>query len=69
MILMAGATGILGSEICRRLAATGKPIRAMVRHSSDAGKIEALKARARNWRMATFVIAHHWMLHARALTR
>jgi NADH dehydrogenase len=44
MILVVGATGILGSEICRRLAAAGKPIRALVRQSADAGKIGALKS-------------------------
>lgn len=44
MILIIGATGILGSEICRLLTANGKPVRAMVRETSDKAKIENLKA-------------------------
>jgi uncharacterized protein YbjT (DUF2867 family) len=35
MNLVVGATGLLGSEICRRLAAAGKPVRALVRATSD----------------------------------
>jgi uncharacterized protein YbjT (DUF2867 family) len=34
MILVVGATGILGSEICRRLRARGLPVRALVRQGS-----------------------------------
>ena len=34
---------MLGSEICRQLAAAGKPVRAMVRATSDPVKVEALK--------------------------
>jgi uncharacterized protein YbjT (DUF2867 family) len=30
MNLIIGATGMLGSEICRLLTANGKPVRAMV---------------------------------------
>jgi hypothetical protein len=41
MTLVVGATGRLGTEICRRL--TGKPFRAMVRSSSDPAKKETLK--------------------------
>jgi len=33
----------LGSEICRLLAAQGKPLRAMVRPTADAAKVEQLK--------------------------
>jgi uncharacterized protein YbjT (DUF2867 family) len=36
--LVVGATGLLGSEICRQLAAAGRPIRAMVRSTSDPAK-------------------------------
>ena len=35
MILVVGSTGTLGSEICRRLRAAGKPVRALVRNTSD----------------------------------
>lgn len=44
MILVVGATGELGGEICRQLAAKGKPIRALVRAASDPAKVEALRA-------------------------
>jgi uncharacterized protein YbjT (DUF2867 family) len=42
MILVAGATGALGGEICRRLIIRGKPVRALVRATSDPAKVEAL---------------------------
>lgn len=42
MILVAGATGALGGEICRRLVASRKPVRALVRETSDPAKVEAL---------------------------
>jgi NADH dehydrogenase len=44
MILVVGATGLLGSEICRLLAATGKPFRALVRPTSDKGKVAQLQS-------------------------
>lgn len=44
MNLVVGATGLLGSEICRLLAEAGKPVRALVRAGSDAGKVAGLKA-------------------------
>jgi len=43
-ILVVGATGWLGSEVCRQLTATGKPIRALVRDSSDLAKVDRLKS-------------------------
>jgi uncharacterized protein YbjT (DUF2867 family) len=43
MILVAGATGVLGSEIVRRLSARGEQVRAMVRATSSPEKIERLK--------------------------
>jgi uncharacterized protein YbjT (DUF2867 family) len=43
MILVAGATGVLGSEIVRRLTARGDQVRAMVRTTSAPEKIERLK--------------------------
>jgi uncharacterized protein YbjT (DUF2867 family) len=43
MNLVAGATGSLGGEICRRLAADGKPVRAMARRTSDPAKVKKLE--------------------------
>ena len=37
------ATGLLGSEVCRRLAGRGRECRALVRETSDAQKKKALK--------------------------
>jgi uncharacterized protein YbjT (DUF2867 family) len=44
MTLVVGATGLLGTEICRRLFTAGKSVRAMVRKTSDPAKKEMLKA-------------------------
>jgi NADH dehydrogenase len=44
MILVVGATGHLGGEICRRLTARGLPVRGLVRPTSDHGAISALRA-------------------------
>jgi uncharacterized protein YbjT (DUF2867 family) len=41
--LVVGATGLLGSEICRLLAAEGKPARALVRPTSDQNKVAQLE--------------------------
>lgn len=43
MILVAGATGVLGSEIVRRLIARGEKVRAMVRVTSAPEKVERLE--------------------------
>jgi uncharacterized protein YbjT (DUF2867 family) len=43
MILVAGATGVLGSEIVSRLIARGEHVRAMVRITSAPEKVEALQ--------------------------
>jgi Predicted nucleoside-diphosphate-sugar epimerases len=43
MTLVVGATGLLGTEICRRLASAGKPFKAMVRATSDPAKKDVLK--------------------------
>ena len=43
LTLVIGATGSLGTEICRRLASAGKPFRAMVRSTSDPAKKETLR--------------------------
>ena len=44
MILVLGATGLLGTEICQLLAESGKPFRALVRTTSAADQVEALRA-------------------------
>ena len=44
MNLIVGATGLLGSEICRLVAAEGKPARALVRPSSDQSKVAQLES-------------------------
>lgn len=44
MILVAGATGLLGSEICSRLRAEGRAVRAMTRTGSAPDKVAALRA-------------------------
>lgn len=43
MNLVVGATGMLGSEICRLLAAEGKPTRALVRSTSQPEKVAQLE--------------------------
>jgi uncharacterized protein YbjT (DUF2867 family) len=43
MNLVIGATGMVGSEVCRLLTADGKPVRAMVRETSDQTKVNKLK--------------------------
>lgn len=44
MILVVGATGLLGSEVCGQLAAKGKRVRALVRATSDPAKADRLAA-------------------------
>jgi NADH dehydrogenase len=43
MNLVVGATGLVGGEICRLLAEAGKPVRALVRASSDPAKVRKLE--------------------------
>ena len=43
MILVAGATGVLGSEICQRLRQKGMQVRALVRKSANQEKLTQLK--------------------------
>lgn len=43
MILVVGATGLLGSEVVRRLRSTGHPTRALARKTSDPKRLEALQ--------------------------
>ncbi|HUI57479.1 MAG TPA: SDR family oxidoreductase [Bryobacteraceae bacterium] len=42
MILVAGATGLLGTEICRRLRGASHPVRALVRATAAPDKVEKL---------------------------
>jgi uncharacterized protein YbjT (DUF2867 family) len=44
-VLVAGATGSLGVEICRRLCGTGTAVRALVRPTARPDRLEALRAR------------------------
>ncbi len=43
MVLVVGATGSVGGEVCRRLTAAGKDARGLVRRTSDAAKIAGLR--------------------------
>ena len=43
MNLIVGATGMLGGEICRLLVAQGKPVRALVRETSNPEKVAGLR--------------------------
>jgi uncharacterized protein YbjT (DUF2867 family) len=43
MILVVGATGLLGTEICRRLAKRGEKVRALVRTTSSPEKVASLE--------------------------
>jgi NADH dehydrogenase len=43
MILVAGATGSVGGETCRLLAASGREVKALTRRSSDPAKRDRLK--------------------------
>ena len=44
MILLAGATGFLGGEVCRRLVQSGESVRGLVRATSDQAAVERLRA-------------------------
>src|SRR5689334_8536926 len=44
MILVAGATGLVGSEVCQRLIRRGERVRALVRATSSREKVEALRS-------------------------
>jgi len=43
MNLVVGASGMLGTEICRKLAESGRPVRALVRASTGAAKRDTLR--------------------------
>ena len=44
LVLVAGSTGALGGKICDRLVSQQRPVRALVRPTSDPGKVERLRA-------------------------
>ncbi len=44
MNLVVGASGLVGSAVCARVAAQGKPVRTLVRPSTDAAKQAKLKS-------------------------
>jgi uncharacterized protein YbjT (DUF2867 family) len=44
MNLVIGATGMVGTEICRLLTSIGKPVKALVRATSDPAKVAKLKS-------------------------
>jgi uncharacterized protein YbjT (DUF2867 family) len=44
MILVVGATGLVGSEVCERLMRRGERVRALVRATSSRDKIEMLRS-------------------------
>jgi uncharacterized protein YbjT (DUF2867 family) len=44
MILVVGATGLVGSDVCLRLAKRGKKVKALVRVTSDEKKVETLRS-------------------------
>lgn len=43
-ILVVGATGMLGSNICQLLTVAGKPVKGLVRYSSDPAKVSRLQS-------------------------
>ena len=44
MILVAGATGLVGNEVCQKLARRGEKVRALVRAASAEEKLETLRS-------------------------
>lgn len=44
MVLVVGATGLVGREVCERLSRRGEKVRALVRESSPKEKLESLKS-------------------------
>src|SRR5438128_8437857 len=54
MILVAGATGLVGREICRLLLERGKSVRAMTRKSSNSQLVDDLRKRGAQIAVADF---------------
>ncbi len=44
MILVVGATGLVGSAVCHRLIKRGETVRALIRATSSNEKVEALRS-------------------------
>jgi len=44
MVLVVGATGLVGNEVCHRLRRLGEQVRALVRTTSSRDKIETLRS-------------------------
>ncbi|MHB8960892.1 MAG: SDR family oxidoreductase [Candidatus Limnocylindrales bacterium] len=44
MILVVGATGLVGGEVCRQLTAAGMPVRALIRPTAKPAKIDGLRS-------------------------
>jgi uncharacterized protein YbjT (DUF2867 family) len=44
MILVVGATGLVGAEVCQRARARGEQVRALVRDTSASEKVESLRS-------------------------
>src|SRR3954453_1498942 len=44
MVLVVGATGLVGFEICQRLAKRGERVRALVREASSKTRVQTLRA-------------------------
>jgi len=44
MVLVVGATGLLGFEVCQRLVARGLPVRALVRPTSDPARVDQIRS-------------------------
>lgn len=71
-IFVTGGTGYIGSELCRRLAAEGHDVRALVRETSDTGALEATGAAlfvgdiTDRYSMREAMSGADWVLHAAA---
>jgi len=50
MILVVGATGLLGSEICLKLTGRGEKVRGLIRLTSSSEKVESAQVRRRTLR-------------------
>ena len=49
MVLVVGATGLVGSEVCRKLAQRSESVRALVRATSSTEKVAARMGRVLGW--------------------
>jgi len=69
MNLVVGATGTLGSEICRLLVAAGQPVRALIRATADADKAARLERTGVTLVEVTSKTAHRLTGHVVVSTR